>query len=59
MAGNALPVCSRLDHEKGMDVRDGYYGALPRRRMRFRCCAPDSTFHRFVPEVPRVLLEGP
>lgn len=59
MAGNALPVCPRLGHDKWMVVRDGYYGAPPRRRQRFRCCAPDGTFHRFVPEVPRVLSEGP
>ncbi len=59
MASLALPVCPRPGHRGWMVVRDGYYGRPPRRRQRFRCVAPDGTFHRFVPAVPRVLSTGP
>jgi len=42
-----------------MVVRDGFYGTTLRRRRRFRCTNSEGEYHRFVPEIPRLLAEGP
>jgi hypothetical protein len=56
---NGLPECPRDGHSQDADrivVRDGYYGKKPRRRQRFRCRdRVTGVFHRFVPEVPRMV----
>jgi len=52
---DGLPTCQRPGHLGRVVVRDGFYGASPRRRQRFRCrdkVTRDS--HRFVAAVPRL-----
>lgn len=39
--------------------RDGRYGRAPTaQRQRYRCTAPDGSFHRFTPPLPREMAEG-
>ena len=60
MAG--APPCPRPGHTvtEGFRVsRDGRYGHAPAPLpQRYRCTAPDGTFHRFTPPLPRELTTG-
>jgi len=42
------PTCQRPDHEDYEVVRDGIQHRDQRARQRWRCVAPDGTFHRFL-----------
>jgi hypothetical protein len=53
---SALPHCGRHEHRGWTVVRDGFYGAKPRRRQRYRCSEPGNPAnrHRFTPRVVRL-----
>ena len=48
--------CGRAEHARWRVVKDGFVGAAPRRRQRYRCLNPDGPagFHRWLPPVPRL-----
>lgn len=54
-AATNLPHCPRPGHEARRVVKDGHYGTPPRQR--YRCRAPDGTFHRFTPPLPREMTD--
>ena len=52
-----VPTCPVAGHDRHRVVRDGWKGAAPRRRQRWRCIAPDGSFHR-VPVAKVARLEA-
>jgi hypothetical protein len=51
-----LPSCPAPGHQTYRVTKDGVYGV--HRRQRYRCIAPDGTFHRFTPILPREPTES-
>lgn len=59
---DGAPACPRPGHTAAQGYRvsrDGRYGRSPASpRQRYRCTAPDGTFHRFTPLLPRETTHG-